>query len=156
VAAFYEQIMRQPFDRLDVERCVAQWPSVESVEAETRAMFAGDDFVATAVTEMRAKHVTAEVLRAQLSRLRKVWPETKRRLGAQLLPHAEVVRRLRAVGAPVEPEEIGLTRERLRRSFHRAQRIRRRFTVLDLAVRTCTLEPALDGLFETASSGPQR
>ncbi|MBI5769903.1 MAG: sn-glycerol-1-phosphate dehydrogenase [Verrucomicrobia bacterium] len=147
ITAFYEQILQQPFERLDVERCVAQWPVVEAVEAETRAMFARDDFVATAVTEMRAKHVTADALRAQLVRLREVWPETRARLAAQLLPHVEVVRRLRAVGAPVESEEIGITRTRLRESFRRAQRIRRRFTVLDLAVRTGTLEPALDGLF---------
>ncbi len=51
------------------------------------------------------------------------------------------------MGAPTEPEEIGLTRERLRDSFLRAQHIRRRFTVLDLAVRTDALEPALAALF---------
>jgi glycerol-1-phosphate dehydrogenase [NAD(P)+] len=56
------------------------------------------------------------------------------------------------VGAPTEPGEIGLTRERLRATFHRAYFIRRRFTVLDLVVRTGTLETCLDTLF--GAKGP--
>ena len=51
------------------------------------------------------------------------------------------------MGAPTEPEEIGITRERLRETFIRAQFIRRRFTVLDLAVRTGYMEDWLEGLF---------
>jgi glycerol-1-phosphate dehydrogenase [NAD(P)+] len=50
-------------------------------------------------------------------------------------------------GAPVEPEEIGITRERLRESFWLSYFLRRRITVLDLAVRTNLLEKALDHLF---------
>ncbi len=65
----------------------------------------------------------------------------------QLLPFAEARRRLQGVGAPTAPEEIGLTRARVRASFMRAQHIRRRFTVLDLAVRTATLDGALDTIF---------
>ena len=63
------------------------------------------------------------------------------------MPYAELKRRLCLVGAPAEPEEIGITRERLRASFQRAYHIRRRFTVLDLAVRTGLLDGSLDALF---------
>lgn len=153
VTALYEELRRQPFEQLDVERCVAQWPAPDAVEARTREMFARDDFVATAVAEMRAKHVSADALRAQLARLREVWPELRERLAAHLLPLAEVRRRLHAVGAPTEPEAIGLTRARLRGSFLRAQHIRRRFTVLDLAVRTGTLDAALEKMFGPESTG---
>ena len=55
--------------------------------------------------------------------------------------------RLQLVGAPTEPEEIGISRRRLRDSFVRAQYIRRRFTVLDLAVRTGYMDRWLDALF---------
>lgn len=147
VTALYEWLLAQPFEQLDVERCVARWPSAAEAEAETRRMFARDDFLATALKETAAKHNSRDALRAQLHQLRSHWPVTRARLAAQLLPFTEVRRRLRAVGAPVEPEAIGLARARLRASFLRAQHIRRRFTVLDLAVRTATLEPALDALF---------
>ena len=39
----------------------------------------------------------------------------------------------------VEPEEIGISRERMAASVLKAQHIRRRFTVLDLVLRTRAL-----------------
>ncbi len=147
VTAFYEHLLGQPFEHLDVARCVAAWDEAPAAEARARALFAGTDFVPTAVGETLAKTSTRTELAAQLERLRVVWPALRGHLRAQLIPCAEMKRRLRAVGAPVEPEEIGLTRDRLRSSFLRAQHIRRRFTVLDLALRTATLGPALAALF---------
>jgi glycerol-1-phosphate dehydrogenase [NAD(P)+] len=151
VTRFYEQLLAHDFTALDVDACVANWPAADALEAGIRRRFAGTDFIETAVTETRAKHVSQAELRAQLTRLLAVWPELRRRLGAQLLPSAELERRLVLAGAPTAPEQIGLTRERLRDSFLRAYHIRRRFTVLDLAVRTGLLDTLLDGRFGAVS-----
>jgi glycerol-1-phosphate dehydrogenase [NAD(P)+] len=147
VAALYEAILRQPIATLDVERCCAAWPGRPEAEARVRRLFVREDFLDRAVEETRAKHVSTDELRAQLTRLKNVWPDLSARVRGQLLPLAELRRRLDLVGAPIEPEAIGITRERLRASFVRAYHIRRRFTVLDLAVRTGLLEPALDAIF---------
>ncbi len=147
IARLYEQLLAHDFTTLDVEACVARWPGAAIAEARVRARFVGTDFSETAVTETRAKPIEPAALRAQLQRLREVWPEVRERLRAQLLPAAEVKRRLDLVGAPSEPEQIGLTRERLRETFARAYHIRRRFTVLDVAVRTGTLGALLEGVF---------
>lgn len=147
VTRFYEQLLAHDFSRLDPDRCAAAWPDPGVTEAHVRRKFAGTDFVETAVTETRAKDVSAEALRVQLARLKAGWPATVARLRAQLLPSVEMQRRLAAVGAPTEPEQIGLTRARLRDGFSRAYHIRRRFTVLDVAVRTGILDTLLDGLF---------
>jgi glycerol-1-phosphate dehydrogenase [NAD(P)+] len=147
VTRFYEQLIAHDFTKLDVERCVARWPEAAATETRVRQKFIGTDFIDTAVTETRVKHVPAAELRAQLERLKAVWPDVRARLSAQLLPSAEIKRRLDLVGAPTEPEQIGISRERLRESFSRAYHIRRRFTVLDVAVRSGTLEPLLEGLF---------
>lgn len=147
VTRFYEQFLAHDFSALDVDRCVAAWPGAEAAEARVRTMFAGTDFIPTAVAETRAKQVATAELRAQLERLKAGWPELRRRLQAQLLPSVEMKRRLDLVGAPTEPEQIGISRTRLRESFFRAYHIRRRFTVLDVAVRTATLDPLLAGLF---------
>ncbi|HEY0944121.1 MAG TPA: sn-glycerol-1-phosphate dehydrogenase [Opitutaceae bacterium] len=158
VTALYEELLRQPLEQLDVEHCCARWPEPAEAEAAVRAQFARDDFTATAVAETLAKHLSRAALQAQLEQLRTVWPATRERLRAQLIPFAELKARLAAVGAPTEPESIGITRERLRESFHRAHAIRRRFTVLDLTVRTGTLDGALTtlfgrgGIWETTSS----
>ena len=152
VSALYEHLLALPLDRLDIAACVAAWDEAPAAEARARALFAGADFIPTAVGETLAKTLTRPELAAQLERLRIVWPSLRGHLRAQLIPFVEMKRRLRAVGAPVEPEEIGLTRDRLRAGFLRAQHIRRRFTVLDLALRTATLEPALAALFGPGGS----
>jgi glycerol-1-phosphate dehydrogenase [NAD(P)+] len=71
----------------------------------------------------------------------------KQKLRAQLLPLDMLRQMLRAAGAPTEPEHIGITRERLRRSYWQAFCIRRRFNILDLAVRTGLLDAALGHIF---------
>lgn len=147
ITAFYEALLRQPLDECDIARCCEAWPAAAELEHNVRTMFAGEDFVETAVVETAAKHCSRETLAEELGRLRAVWPELRRRLQTQLIPLPEVHDRLRRVGAPTHPSEIGLTPERVRRSFIRAYHIRRRYTVLDLAVRTQALEPCLEQLF---------
>jgi glycerol-1-phosphate dehydrogenase [NAD(P)+] len=147
VTAFYQGWLNQPLDRLDVDACCTAWPEPAQAEQAVRAMFAGAEFADGAVRETLAKHVSRAELRQQLTRLRSIWPQLRDRLRGQLLPFAEVQRRLRLVGAPAAPEEIGLTRERVRQSFRKALAIRQRFTVLDVAARTGTLDTGLAALF---------
>jgi glycerol-1-phosphate dehydrogenase [NAD(P)+] len=89
-------------------------------------------------------------LRPQLEKLKRGWPELQRRLAKQLIPQDEFRDMLREAGAAYTPEQIGITAERLRRSYRQAYHIRRRFTVLDFARRTGLLEPALNKIFPTA------
>lgn len=153
VTRLYEQLLSRDLASLNIERCVAAWPDADVTEAQVRRLFAETDFVETAVTETRAKHVSPEELRGQLERLRRDWPGTRERLREQLLCVAEMKSRLELVGAPTEPEQIGISRDRLRASFLRAYHIRRRFTVLDVAVRTNTLDSLLDASFGPLSGG---
>lgn len=147
ITAFYEQVLQTPFEQLDTEACCANWPTDKEIEARAVQMFKDTDFPTIGVQETCAKAVTKELLAAQLQRLKEGWGELKIRLTDQLLPYREVKKQLALVGAPTEPEEIGITRRRLRETFIRAQYIRRRFTVLDLAVRTGYMGKWLDGLF---------
>jgi glycerol-1-phosphate dehydrogenase [NAD(P)+] len=147
VTRLYEQLLAHDFTTLDVARCVHNWPSPDAAAAAVRHRFSGTDFLPTALSETAAKHIAPSELRSQLERLKASWPEIRRRLQGQLLPAEEMQRRLSLVGAPTEPEQIGLTRRRLRDAFFRAYHIRRRFTVLDVAARTGTLEPLLEPVF---------
>lgn len=147
ITAFYEQVLKTPLEQLDVEACCRAWPELEALETCAREQFVGTDFPEIGVQETKAKYVSKEQLAAQLQQLKEYWPQIRERLSMQLIPYKEVKQRLMAVGAPVEPEEIGISRARLRETFIRAQFIRRRFTVLDLAVRTCNMTRWLDGLF---------
>lgn len=145
VTRFYEQVLAFGWSSLNIDRCLAAWPNADAEEALVRRLFAETDFAETAVTETRAKHISPEELRGQLEQLKRTWPAIGERLRGQLLSSAEMQRRLELVGAPTEPEQIGISRRRLVESFFRACCIRRRFTVLDLAVRTGTLDFLLEG-----------
>lgn len=51
-------------------------------------------------------------------------------------------------GAPTMPEEIGISRERLKLSYLQAQLIRQRFTILDLVLQTNQWGACVNPLFE--------
>ena len=54
---------------------------------------------------------------------------------------------LRDVGAPAHPSDIGLGWQRFRDTYVRAQMIRKRYTVLDLALEANLLTELVDELF---------
>ena len=145
--ALYQQLLNEDIAELDVEKCVSCWPTLDEAQKEAREMFAGTDFPTIGETEITAKYIDRDALRVQLNFLKENWDEIKNRLVTQMIPYNEAKARLAAVGAPVEPEQICISRERLRDSFIRAQHIRRRFTILDIAVRTCLLDKWLDNIF---------
>ncbi|MEO6036592.1 MAG: sn-glycerol-1-phosphate dehydrogenase [Verrucomicrobiota bacterium] len=145
--ALYEQLLAQPLDRLDVESCCAAWPEESVWPQRAEKLLGKGELLEGAIRELRAKHSSVEQLRAQLEKLRATWPGLREKLRAQLLPLATLKKMLGDAGAPTEPEEIGITRERLRESYAQAFCIRRRFTVLDFAVRAGRLECSLDQIF---------
>lgn len=145
--AFYEELMKSDMKSLDIEVCVAAWPSLEEAEEKAIEMFKGTDFPMIGATEIKAKYVSKDELREQLSRLVENWDVIKERLAKQLVTVDEAVRRLDAVGAPTKPEQIGISRARLRDSIIEALHIRRRFTILDLAIRTCKIDEWTNHIF---------
>ncbi len=147
VTALYEHVLQLPIDKLDVSWCLGRWPDENALEKAVRTMFAHDEFIDKIWEETRAKYVSREKLRDQLDLLRRIWPELRTKLRKQLIPFNEAKRMLQEVGAPTEPEQIGISRERLRDSFIQAYYLRRRFTILDVAVRADLLDSSLETLF---------
>lgn len=147
VTAFYEQILKTPMEELNIEAVCKAWPTAEESDKKALEIFKGTDFPEIGLQETKAKYIDKNQLAEQLQLLVEKWPEMKTKLEKQLVPYKEAKARLKMVGAPIEPEEIGISRERLRNTFIRSQFIRRRFTVLDLAVRTNYMGKWLDGLF---------
>ncbi|MBX6314940.1 MAG: sn-glycerol-1-phosphate dehydrogenase [Isosphaeraceae bacterium] len=154
--ALYEDLLGRDLDRLDLDGAVAAWPPWEQVDARIEALLGSGELAEKAREETRAKHPTREALRAQLVRLRADWPALRERLSRHLAPFRDARALLRQAGCPTEPEQIGISRERLRRSYEQAYYIRRRFTVLDVAMRLGLLESALDALFGPGGAWDRR
>ncbi|CVK16545.1 glycerol-1-phosphate dehydrogenase [NAD(P)+] [Apibacter mensalis] len=147
ITALYEVFLKESIDRLDVEAAVEKWPTLESQLKEIDEMFAGTEIHPFAVAQTTDKYVTKEELREQLNKIKKSWPQLKVKLRNQVIPFEETKKRLAAVGAPVEPEEIGITRKRLKDSFYRAHKIRSRYTILDFAYRSGYFDQWIEELF---------
>jgi glycerol-1-phosphate dehydrogenase [NAD(P)+] len=128
------------------------------METRIAAVLGSGDLGNKAMEETRAKYVSRDRLRSQLETLRTAWPSLLAALQKQLPQFAEARDMLRAAGCPCEPEQIGISRERLRESYEQAWYIRRRYTILDFLQRAGVGGPVLETLFSPSGSwsDPQR
>jgi glycerol-1-phosphate dehydrogenase [NAD(P)+] len=113
--------------------------SWSDVETDIRRLFDIPELRDKAFEESRAKHEVRPEVRGFWS--------LRQRIREYLPSSAEIVQKLKAVGAPTEPEEIGISRRRLRDSYRHAYHIRRRFTILDVAVLSGLLDMCLTKMF---------
>ncbi len=147
VARLYEFLYSQALDSLDPDQLASLYPDDAAMSIRIERTFDIPELRDKAHEETRAKAISRDALAAQLGRLREIWPGLRQKLIDHLLPSTELGQMLRDAGAAYESEQIGISRSRLCLSYYQAYCIRRRFTVLDLAVRTGTLNPAMNHLF---------
>lgn len=146
--AFLEMLLDAPVEQLDIEECVARWKSWEQTEKDIYRIFDNDmEFVARGLVETKGKYVDAEGLRKELTCLKTAWPKLREHIRHQIIPFGEVHRRLELVGAPYEPEQIGVSRSKFKASFEKIPYMRSRYTVIDVAFRCGYMELWLDRLF---------
>ncbi|HEX2728204.1 MAG TPA: iron-containing alcohol dehydrogenase, partial [Rubrobacteraceae bacterium] len=147
IAALFERVLQRDLENLDVDAACEAWPSWEETEKNVRAAYSGSRLEDAAVKETEAKYIDAAALRERLEHLRGVWPDLRDKVEQQLMPADELRGMLRAAGCPTSPEEIGLSREAFKATYFRAQMLRKRYTVLDLAIETGILGQCVDDLF---------
>jgi glycerol-1-phosphate dehydrogenase [NAD(P)+] len=145
--ALYEELLATDIERLDVDACVAAWHTPQQMERTALDLFRDSDFPAIGLVEYKAKYIDRNTLREQLLLLRRCWPSLREALRDQLVGFETASRMLSEAGAPTMPEQINISRRRLRDSYRRALYIRRRFTVLDLADRCGMMDRWLDNIF---------
>lgn len=141
--ASLEYLLEQDIENLDIDRCIAAWKSWEEQEEEIRNVFDGmPGHIARGLKESREKYVDKTELRRQLESLKAAWPALKEDIRKQIIPYAQVRENLRLAGAPYEPEHIGVSRERMRRTFSYIPYMRSRFANIDIIYR-CGFMPGL-------------
>ena len=136
----YEQILAFDYSKLDVEATLGNWKSLEEQERIGAAVFAGTKFPDLGVKTVRSKYVDREVVRKRLEDFKARWPQIRDRLSAQLVPAAEIERRLKVVGAPTTPEEIGSTVEASLADAKKTIFMRDRYMALDFLALTGQLD----------------
>jgi len=136
----YEQILAFDYSKLDVEAALANWKPLDEQERVGAAAFAGTKFPDLGVKTVRSKFVDRETMRKRLEDFKARWPQIKARLEEQLVPSAEIERRLKVVGAPTTPEEIGSTVEASLADARKTIFMRDRYMALDFLALTGQLD----------------
>lgn len=108
-------------------------PTLGEREAEVRAAFSGMGAAEGAVATSTAKFLPPAELAVLREKLSDGWTGLRERVLERLVPYGELSEMLRRAGCPIKAETIGLGRSEAIRTGIKAQMIRNRYTVLDLA-----------------------
>jgi glycerol-1-phosphate dehydrogenase [NAD(P)+] len=124
-------------------------PLPDERAAEASAAFRGsrahDGVVKTAVEKL----MDGKTAQAVNETFRGSWKEIRDRVLGQILPYRELRAMLKSAGCPLIPEDIGLTRERTIATARRAQMIRSKYCVLDLAWDTGVFDAVIQKMEES-------
>ena len=146
--ACLEFLISKDLSNIDIDACVAAWPSWEEQEAYIRKIFEGKPgHLARGLAESKAKYCGPEELRRELKAVAASWPVLRERIREQIIPFDAVKEMLRLVGAPSSPEEIGVSKARLRDTFKCIPFMRNRYTGIDLIYRAGLLDEVTEHIF---------
>ena len=147
--AFYEFVLNNNIvENMDVDACVAAWPTWDELEARIREIYKDmPKHLAKCLMEAKNKYKDADGLRTQLTALKEGWAELRPRIEKQNFSFEHVYDCLRKVGAPYEPEMIGVSREKMKTTYYGLPFMRSRFTILDVIHRSGNMDKCADFLF---------
>lgn len=135
MCAFFDEFFKMDLSTLDVEACVAAWPSLEEEQQRAIALFKDFPVPMLGYTEITKKYNDKDTVRVQLTRVKENWPDFKAKLQAQCYTFEKMRALFAAAGAPTDPEQIGVSRRQLRSMVDLTQLLRWRINLLDLAKR---------------------
>lgn len=147
IAALYERVLARDFATLDRAAVLRAWPPWNEVERRVRAALGDAELGDAALAETRAKYADAAELAGRLELLAERWSDLRDRIRRHLIPADQAQEQLRDAQCPTDPAEIGLSVDRFKRTYRRAQMIRRRYTVLDFTNETASLDDSVEELF---------
>ena len=131
----FERFLEVDVPAIDVDACVAAWPSLEAEQQRALELFRDFPAPRLGYESITRKYGDAAQVRFELETLKRAWPELKPRLQAQVWPYERMKECFRIVGAPYEPEMIGVDDAWVRSAFPYVQLMRFRYNLLDLAKR---------------------
>ena len=143
-----EFILKKGLNDIDIDACVENWKTWEEMEKEIREVMAGKPgHIARGLAESKEKYVDKDGLRQQLKTLKAAWPELSEKIRRHIIPFEQVRENLKLVGAPYEPEMIGISRERFRKTVSYIPYMRSRFTNIDIIYRLGWMNEFIDSMF---------
>lgn len=135
MCAVFDEFLKYDLSDIDVDACVAAWPTLEEEQARALKIFESFPAPRLGYDQITQKYGDAETVRRELSVVRDNWASLRERLAGQVWSFAKMQEMFKIAGAPYEPEHIGITRADIRDMFPKVQLMRWRYNILDLAKR---------------------
>jgi glycerol-1-phosphate dehydrogenase [NAD(P)+] len=135
MCAVFDEFLKYDLSDIDVDACVAAWPTLEEEQARALKIFENFPAPRLGYDNISRKYSDAEGVRSELEAVRACWPSLRERLAGQVWSFAKMQEMFKIAGAPYEPEHIGITRKDIREMFPIVQLMRWRYNLLDLAKR---------------------
>lgn len=147
MCAFFDEFLKLDLSKIDVDKCVSEWPTQEEEQARARELF--KDFVDPELgcNVVNQKYLGPEKVREVLEKYKAGWPELKAKYRNQVYTFEKMQKMFRIVGAPADPADIGLTREKLRSMVPVTQLMRWRINLLDLSRMAQVFDGLVDAVF---------
>jgi len=147
MCAFFDEFLKMDLSSLDVDKCVAAWPSLEEEQVRARKVYEGFVDSELGARMIALKYADKDGVRQQLEKVRDNWPSLREQYRAQVYSFEKMQRLFKIVGAPSDPSDIGLSRTALKAIVPYAQLMRHRINLLDLAKRAMIYDELVDKVF---------
>ena len=147
MCAAFDEFFRLDLSKIDVDACVAAWPTLEQEQERARKVFEGFPAPDLGYEMITKKYDGPETVRRQLETLRDNWPAFKEKLQGQVYPFSKMQAMMKTALAPYDPSMIGVTRAALKDMFPKVQLMRHRFNLLDLGKRAGFYDRLVEGIF---------
>lgn len=147
MCAVFDEFLKYDLSDIDVDACVAAWPTLEEEQARALKVFEHFPAPRLGYDNIAKKYGDAETVRRELSVVRDNWATLRERLAGQVWSFAKMQEMFKIAGAPYEPEHIGITRADIRDMFPIVQLMRWRYNLLDLAKRGRFYDRLVDSVF---------
>ena len=147
MCAVFDEFLKYDLSDIDVDACVAAWPSLAEEQARALKIFENFPAPRLGYDQISQKYGDAGTVRRELTVVRDNWASLKERLAGQVWSFAKMQEMFKIAGAPYEPGHIGITRADIRDMFPKVQLMRWRYNILDLAKRGRFYDPLVASVF---------
>lgn len=147
VCALFDAFLEMDLTKIDVDKCVANWPSLEQEQQRALELFKDFSVPTLGYEEITKKWQPAEEVRVELQKVKDNWPEFREKLRAQYYSYEKMKDLFARAGVPTCGEDIGVTNAQLRKMTDYVQLMRWRINLLDLAKRAGIYDELLDKVF---------
>lgn len=135
MCAFFDELFKMDLSKIDVDACVEAWHTLEQEQQRALGIYSDFPVPQLGYTEITKKYNDKETVREQLTKVKSTWPEFKQKLQNQCYSFEKMRDLFEKAGAPLCPEDLGVSRAQWRKMTDYVQLMRWRINLLDLAKR---------------------